>query len=86
MPIEAKKVANSIQRKPLITPDSRDQSVLLISFENIIESPTIPTTAPTNIDSLIGFLKKIKPLKTVNKVRVEKIRQTKPEARKKVPK
>jgi len=25
--------------------------------------------------SLIGFLKKIKPLKTVNKVRVEKIRQ-----------
>ena len=81
MPIEAKKVANSIQRKPLTTPDSRDQSVLLISFENIIESPAIPTTAPTNIGSLIGFLKKIKPLKTVNKVRVEKIRQTKPEAR-----
>ena len=26
------------------------------------------------------FLKKTKPLKTVNKVRVEKIRQTKPEA------
>jgi hypothetical protein len=31
--------------------------------------------------SLMGFLKKIKPLKTVNKVRVEKIRQTKPDAR-----
>jgi hypothetical protein len=31
--------------------------------------------------SLIGFLKKTKPLKTVNKVRVEKIRQINPEAR-----
>jgi len=31
--------------------------------------------------SLIGFLKKIKPLKTVNKVRVEKIRQTRPDAK-----
>jgi hypothetical protein len=31
--------------------------------------------------SLMGFLKKIKPLKTVNKVRVEKIRQTKPDAK-----
>ena len=47
----------------------------------MIESPAIPITAPIKIGSLMGFLKKIKPLKTVNKVRVEKIRQIKPEAR-----
>jgi hypothetical protein len=29
----------------------------------------------------MGFLKKINPLKTVNKVRVEKIRHIKPEAK-----
>lgn len=81
MPIEAKKVARSIQRKPFTIPDSRDQSVLLISFENIIDNPKIPTIAPNNIGSLMGFLKKIKPLKTVNNVRVEKMRQTKPVAK-----
>jgi hypothetical protein len=52
--------------------------VLLISFENIIDNPAIPTIAPNNMGNLIGFLKKIKPLITVNKVSVEKIRQTTP--------
>jgi hypothetical protein len=52
--------------------------VLLISFENIIDNPTIPIIAPNNMGNLMGFLKKIKPLKTVNKVSVEKIRQTTP--------
>jgi hypothetical protein len=47
----------------------------------MIESPPIPTTAPIKIGSLIGFLKKTNPLKTVNKVRVEKIRQIKPVAK-----
>ena len=74
-------MASNIHKNPLTTPDSKDQSVLLISFEKMIESPAIPTTAPIRIGSLMGFLKKIKPLKTVNKVRVEKIRQIKPEAR-----
>jgi len=79
--MEAKKVARIIQRKPLITSEFKDHSVLLISFEKIIESPAIPTVAPIKIGNLIGFLKKTKPLNTVNKVRVEKIRQTNPEAK-----
>jgi hypothetical protein len=56
----------------------RKLSALLTSCENIIDSPAIPTIAPNNMGNLMGFLKKIKPLKTVNKVRVEKIRQTTP--------
>jgi len=78
MPIDAKKVASSIQRKPFTIPESNDHSVLLISFENIIDNPAIPIIAPNNMGNLTGFLKKIKPLKTVNKVSVEKIRQTTP--------
>jgi hypothetical protein len=45
------------------------------------DKPAIPTTAPISIGHLIGYLKKIKPLKTVNSVKVEKIRATMPEAR-----
>jgi hypothetical protein len=55
--------------------------VALISLENITDKPAIPTIPPINIGHLIGYLKKIKPLKTVNNVRVEKIRATMPEAR-----
>tara|TARA_B100001173_G_scaffold169942_1_gene146929 strand:+ start:46 stop:189 length:144 start_codon:yes stop_codon:yes gene_type:complete len=47
----------------------------------MIESPPIPTIAPIKMGSLMGFLKKINPLKTVNNVRVEKIRQIKPVAK-----
>jgi hypothetical protein len=79
--MDAKKVANSIHIKPLATSELKDHCVLLISFEKIIESPPMPTTAPIRIGSLIGLLKKIKPLKTVNKVRVEKIRQISPVAK-----
>jgi hypothetical protein len=79
--MDAKKVANNIHKNPLTTPELNDHSVLLISFEKMIESPAIPTTAPIKIGNLMGFLKNIKPLKTVNKVRVEKIRQIKPVAR-----
>jgi hypothetical protein len=55
--------------------------VLLISFENIIDNPAIPTIAPNNMGNLTGFLKKTKPLSTVNKVSVEKIRQTSPDTK-----
>jgi hypothetical protein len=79
--MEAKKVASSIHIKPLATSEFKDHSVLLISLEKMIESPPMPTTAPIKMGSLIGFLKKINPLKTVNKVRVEKIRQIKPVAK-----
>jgi hypothetical protein len=42
----------------------------------MIDNPAIPTIPPISIVHLIGYLKKIKPLKTVNNVRVEKIRAT----------
>ena len=49
------------------------------SFENITPRPIIPTIEPTKMGSLIGFLKNIKPLKTVKSVNVEKMRQTIPD-------
>ena len=67
--------------KPFTTPVSIDHWVVLSSFENITPRPIIPTIAPTKIGSLIGFLKNIKPLKTVKSVRVEKIRQTIPDVK-----
>jgi len=66
---------------PFTTPEFNDQSVLLISVENIIDKPRIPTTAPNKIGHLIGFLKNKNPLNTVNKVSVEKIRATIPETK-----
>jgi hypothetical protein len=45
------------------------------------DKPAIPTIPPISIGHLIGYLKKMKPLITVNNVRVEKIRATIPEAR-----
>ncbi len=78
IPIDAKKVASSIHKKPFTISESSDQSALLISLENIMDSPVIPISAPKSIGNLTGFLKKINPLRTVNKVSVEKIRHTTP--------
>ena len=79
--VAAKKVANKTQIKPFTTPVSIDHRAVLNSFENIIPRPIIPTIAPNKMGNLIGFLKNIKPLKTVKSVKVEKIRQTIPETK-----
>ena len=79
MPSEAKYVPIKINTIPFIKLSGCTS--LMNSTWNIKIKPMIPKILPIKTFNRIGFLKKIKPLKTVNKVRVEKMRQTKPDAK-----